>query len=100
MKTGFLIFLTALFFAACRNSTSDVIAKGEMPYLAKETSGAVHLVYGSGDSILYNYSSDKGKTFSSASVVAVLPGLAASHMRGPQIAATSNGLIITACDQK
>src|SRR6059058_3311364 len=100
MKTGFLIFLTTLFFTACRNSTRDVIAKGEMPYLAKESSGALHLVYGSGDSILYNYSSDQGKTFSSPSVVSVLPGLVASHMRGPQIAATSNGLIITACDKK
>jgi hypothetical protein len=55
-------------------------------------------VYGSGDSILYIYSTDNGKSFSSPSLIALLPELAASHMRGPQIAATSNGLVVTACN--
>jgi hypothetical protein len=69
-----------------------------MPNLSADNSGVVHLVYGSGDSILYSYSSDKGQSFSSPAVVAIVPSLAASHMRGPQIASTSNGLVVTACN--
>jgi hypothetical protein len=41
---------------------------------------------------MYSFSSDSGKTFSSSVLVSVLPKLAASHMRGPQIATTSEGL--------
>lgn len=100
MKTGLLIFLTAVAFFACRNGSmgsGNTIAKGQMPNLSTDNSGVVHLVYGNGDSILYSSSSEKGNSFSSSAVVAILPELAASHMRGPQIAATSNGLVVTAC---
>ena len=41
--------------------------------------------------------SDDGKDFTSPALVAVLPKLFASAMRGPQIAAAANGIIITAC---
>jgi hypothetical protein len=98
MKTVFLIFIIAFVFTACRNNNSDTIGAGQMPNVARDNSGNIHLAYGSGDSILYSYSPDNGKSFSSSSVVSVLPKLAASHMRGPQIAATSNGLVITACN--
>ena len=100
MKTGLLIFVTAVAFFACRNGSmgsGNTIANGQMPNLSTDNSGIVHLVYGNGDSILYSSSSDKGNSFSSPAVVAILPELAASHMRGPQIAATSNGLVVTAC---
>ncbi|HET6995953.1 MAG TPA: sialidase family protein [Chitinophagaceae bacterium] len=62
-----------------------------------DRSGNPQLVFGNGDSILYSSSADGGKTFSSSALVAVVPKLAASHMRGPQIAATANGLLVTAC---
>jgi hypothetical protein len=58
----------------------------------------IHLVYGHGDSILYVSSSDHGTTFSATELVAVVPKLAASHMRGPQIATTSTGVSIIACN--
>jgi len=103
MKSTFLIvFVSLVFLSACRDEKphvpNSVIARGQMPNVAKDNSGIIHLVYGNGDSILYCYSSDRGKTFSSGSLVAVVPKLAASHMRGPQIAATSNGLTVIACD--
>lgn len=101
MKTGFLIFIVVLVSFSCRNNDDknhDTIASGQMPNLAKDYSGNVHLVYGSGDSILYSYSSNNGKSFSSPSLIAIVPELAASHMRGPQIATTSNGLVVTACN--
>ncbi len=72
------------------------IAKGQMPSITKDKSNKIHIVYGSGDSIMYISSRD-GNSFASPSLVAVLPKLFASAMRGPQIAATVNGLIVSAC---
>ncbi len=79
-------------------STVSIIAAGQMPNMVKDKSDNFHLVYGTGDSIMYSYSADKGKTFSNSLLVSVLPKLAASHTRGPQIAATDDGLVLTACN--
>ena len=91
-----------IFLFSCQdekaNVASTTIAAGQMPNIVKDRSGNIHLVYGNGDSILYSYSSDRGKTFSTPSLISVLPKLAASHTRGPQIAATSSGLSVTACN--
>ena len=78
-------------------SSDTIIATGQMPNIAKDKSGKLHLVYGIGDSIMYLFSSDHGNTFSKPGLIARLPRLAASHTRGPQIAATNNGLVVTAC---
>ena len=109
MKSSSLFFLSLLIlFSACHNNSSNnnnsdniessVIATGQMPNAVVDKSGTIHLVFGSGDSILYSYSSDKGKTFSSPSLIAELPKLTAAHTRGPQIAATSSGIVVTACN--
>lgn len=102
-RTFFLAIAVAFAIIGCNNQASiknsdSIIAQGQMPNLSIDNSGNVHLVYGNGDSILYSYSTDNGKSFSSSSVIAILPKLAASHMRGPQIAATSKGLVVTACN--
>ena len=73
-----------------------IITKGQMPNMTRDKNNTIHIVYGSGDSIMYISSKD-GMTFTSSSLVAVLPKLMASAMRGPQIAPADNGLIITAC---
>jgi len=78
-------------------SSDTVLAPGQMPNIAKDNAGKLHLVYGTGDSIMYSFSSDHGKTFSKPQLISALPQLAASHTRGPQVAATRNGLIVTAC---
>lgn len=79
-------------------SKSDyVIANGEMPALAKDKNNNLHLVYGSGDSIMYCMSSDNGNTFSKPKLISVLPHVYAFAMRGPQIAANDKGIIVTAC---
>jgi len=81
--------------------TSEVIiGNGQMPNATNDNSGNFHIVFGSGDSIMYAASTDHGKSFSAPGLVSVLPGLAASHMRGPQIAATSNGSTIIACNKE
>ena len=82
---------------ASLQSSEAIIASGQMPAIAKNKSDKIHLVYGTGDSIMYSYSSDGGKTFSNNSLVAVLPELAASHTRGPQVSETTDGLLVTAC---
>ena len=91
---SFFIFLIA--YAQKKESNNLVIAKGQMPNIAKDKSNNIHIVYGSGDSILYISSKD-GDSFTSPVLVAVLPKLFASAMRGPQIAAAANGLVVTAC---
>lgn len=68
-----------------------------MPNLAKDITGNLHLVYGTVDSIMYSFSENKGQSFSSPSLVALLPKLVASHTRGPQMAVTHEGLLVTAC---
>jgi hypothetical protein len=96
------IFFLSLF--SCHEKIADrtdfVIAKGQIPDLAKDRNRNIHLAYGLADSIMYTSSSDNGKSFSSPEVVAVLPDLFSFAMRGPQIAATNNGLTITACTSK
>ena len=103
MKSVSILLLASLFFlSACRDKApvneSSMIASGQMPNIVRDNSGMVHLVYGHGDSILYSYSSNMGRTFANPALIAILPKLAASHTRGPQIAATSNGLAVTACN--
>lgn len=101
MKNIVLIFLAAFIFSACsqtRKGNDVVIAKGQMPNLVKDVEQNLHLVYGSGDSIMYAYSSNQGETFSNPTLISVLPELAASHTRGPQIAATTKGLTVVACN--
>lgn len=103
MKSSyFLLFSILVCAAGCSpgitNDHDSIIASGQMPNMSGSESGDIHLVFGEGDSILYSFSSDKGKTFSSPELVSVVKKLAASHMRGPQIAVTTDGVAVTACN--
>ncbi|MCW3089392.1 MAG: exo-alpha-sialidase [Ferruginibacter sp.] len=103
MKNTLLIALTLCSFFSCTEKKSYtkpdfVIANGQMPGIAKDQQKKIHLVYGSGDSIMYSYLSANDTSFSAPALVAVLPDLAASHTRGPQIACSDNGLTVTACN--
>jgi hypothetical protein len=105
MRSFFVLFTAFIvFLSSCHDENtaleSPIIAAGQMPNMVRDPAGAIHIVYGHADSILYTTSSDKGKSFSTPGLVAVLPHLAASHMRGPQIAATTSGLIVTACNSE
>ncbi|HEY7162405.1 MAG TPA: exo-alpha-sialidase [Acidobacteriota bacterium] len=71
-----------------------------MPNLATDKAGKIHVVYGKDDDIMYASSSDNGRSFSSPVAIKTLPKLADSHMRGPQISASANGLIVTACTEE
>ena len=100
MKAFLLMILCGVFMNFSSKApvkTNAIIANGQMPNVIKDKAGILHLVYGIGDSIMYLYSKDGGKSFSKGSLVSTLPKLAASHTRGPQIAVISNGLLLTAC---
>lgn len=104
MKSVILFFsVLAIVISGCKeNAAEDInafIGYGQMPNITKDKKGNLHLVYGNGDSILYSTSPDDGKHFSKPVLVANLAELAASHTRGPQIAATVDGLLITACNK-
>jgi len=101
----FLLIFIACFFISCKEKKAIakadfIIGNGQIPNIAKDKSGTIHLVYGLGDSIMYTFSSDNGQSFSSPSVVAVLPDLFSFAMRGPQIAVNNSAVIVTACTTK
>lgn len=102
MKLLPIITIAGVYIAtSCTESLenrSTILAAGQMPNIAKDSRDNLHLVYGTGDSIMYSYSSNGGKDFSSPVLVSVLSKLAASHMRGPQVAATLEGVTVTACN--
>ncbi|HWB25329.1 MAG TPA: sialidase family protein [Chitinophagaceae bacterium] len=104
MKQFFSCFILFAVLAGCTRDKEDqeistVIGKGQMPNAAKSNDGNIHLVYGSGDSILYQLSGDGGTTFSSPSLVGIIPGLYDFATRGPQIACSDSGVTIIGSDK-
>ena len=103
-RTFFCLSMLVFLITACgapdkKEEKALVIGNGQMPDIAGDTNGNIYIVYGSGDSILYASSVDGGESYSDPVVVGILPELAASHMRGPQIAMTATGISITAYDK-
>jgi hypothetical protein len=90
------LFVFSTTFSQSNEANDVIIAKGQMPNMTKDKNNTIHIVYGSGDSIMYISSKD-GKIFTTPSLVALLPKLMASSMRGPQISFSDNGLVVTAC---
>lgn len=88
-----ILFICAL--TACSEKKSQpkndfIAAKGQMPNVTIDKHNIIHLVYGSGDSILYCYSADNGNSFSKASLIVVLPHVYTFATRGAQIAAANS----------
>ncbi len=101
----FVVFLISFLLFSCNEKKKDnlpaiqTIAQGEIPNVCSDSKNVIHLTYGKGDSILYCYSSDEGKTFSSSVLVDTITKLFSFAMRGPQIAAANNTVVIIATDQ-
>ncbi|WP_240163435.1 sialidase family protein [Spirosoma taeanense] len=78
--------------------TGQTIGEGTHPAVAIDPAGKVHVVYGQGQKILYSTSAT-GESFSRPQLIDSLPGLHLGASRGPQIAATSGSVVITAIDK-
>src|ERR1700694_457901 len=103
MKQIIFLFSACMMFLNCNNKrtvdkTGSILAAGQMPNAAKDNANNLYLTYGTEDSIMYSVLKNGAESFSTPTLISVLPKLAASHSRGPQIAATSNGLVLTACN--
>ena len=90
MKTISLIALCFfIFLMACNQKKGNnnlVIAKGKMPNIVRDRNNNIHIVYGSGDSIMYISSKD-GISFTTPALIAVLlkpPGRPPECNRGPR----------------
>src|SRR3954454_21665528 len=94
MKALGLIIIACFIFSVTYTQNKEgagiIIANGQMPNIARDKSNTIHVVYGTGDSILYLSSRD-GKSFTPPVLIAGLPKLFAFAMRGPQIAVSNNG---------
>lgn len=102
MKTLAIFFFA--FWALCFSSEKKfktnkdfLIAAGQMPNTTLGRNGTIQLVYGNGDSIFYSSIKEKASAFSKPTLVSVIPHVYTFATRGPQIAATTNGLVVTAC---
>lgn len=77
---------------------SITIGAGQMPSVLQDKQRNLHVVFGRGDSLLYAFSTNQGSSYSAPVLVKIVPELAAGSMRGPQIAATRDGLVVIAAN--
>lgn len=96
------VYIACLF--ACNNNekaepATQAMAAGQVPALTKDAVNNIHVVYGSGDSIMYCCTKDKGISFSKPVLVDTLLNLVAGATRGPQISATKDGVVIIAVNK-
>ncbi|TKK69929.1 exo-alpha-sialidase [Ilyomonas limi] len=100
IKGSFFIAVLLLLIISGSAQEKTVIAAGQMPSITKDSHQNIHVVYGSGDSILYTFSNDKGASFAASQLISILPGLVDYATRGPQIAATNNGVVVIAVNKQ
>ena len=96
MKFALFVFLSVCLLKVDISPKRSVIGTGNMPTIARDGKGILHLVYGSGDSLLYVRSNNNGGSFSKPQLVDIIPGLAVNATRGPQVTVTKNGVSVLA----
>ncbi|MEO6219737.1 MAG: hypothetical protein ABIO81_04865 [Ginsengibacter sp.] len=105
MKIMGFIFLYYMLLSSCRQQSKKndasvkTIANGQMPAVAAGNRDSLNIVFGSGDSLMCVTSPNNGRSFSPAVLIDTLPYLVAFASRGPQIAATKNGLTVIAANK-
>lgn len=94
-----LLLATSLLPVACWSAAVEVLrdgaTSGSQPQVEVDTKGSLHLVFGRATSLCYTRSDD-GTHWSDATVVGTLPKLALGLRRGPRIAASPQGIVVTA----
>ena len=103
MKHYFSIFLVFVFLSlSCRDGNNGdliLVGEGQMPQGTFDEAEVLHVVYGKGDSLLHAVRTMQSRNVYRHQVIGVLPELAASHMRGPQVAVTTEGIGVIACTE-
>ncbi len=99
---SFVLFL-CIGIATHSNAVEPVrIADGQGALAPKQpqacigSDGSVHLVYGVGDKVHYSFSKDSGQSFGPQQVAFQVPNMSLGMRRGPRIAVTKNGIVVTA----
>jgi hypothetical protein len=97
----YLILLIAGFLFSSYSGAPAVnrIGEGKQPQVAVDNNGVVRVVYGSADKIFCATSADHGQTFSKPVLVAQVPNMHLGMSRGPQLASSAHGSVITAIDK-
>ncbi len=79
---------------------SSEVALPKQPQASISSDGAIHVVFGVGEDVVYCHSTDNGYTFSEPRVAFQIPNLALGMRRGPRISAVGNALIVSAIGGK
>lgn len=77
----------------------ETTIQGQQPNLSVDNKGVIRVVYGKGEGIYCITSRNGGISFSSAVLVAELPGMHLGNTRGPLIASSKNFSVIAAIDK-
>lgn len=76
--------------------TVSITKRGKQPRVAVAPDGTVHVAFGQGDAVFWATSTNSGATYSPPVKVGEIEKLMCGMRRGPQIAATSKSVVITA----
>ena len=94
MLRFFLLFSLILPFAT---QAADI--SGQQPNIGIDTKGIIRMVYGDGEKIYCQTSSNNGALFSDPVLVGEIKQMHLGHTRGPQIASSKNYTVVTAIDK-
>lgn len=97
-----LAILLSFFAIACKENKPNVavnLTSGQIPCVVTDLNNHIHIVYGTGDSIMYIESANGGQSFETPVCIDTLHNLVDFAMRGPQIAITKNGVSIVALNR-
>jgi hypothetical protein len=96
----FLLFIFFCISVTGHSALPERIIQGQQPNLSIDPKGVIRVAYGNGEKIYCLTSTNNGLSFSSAVLVAELPGMHLGHTRGPQIASSRNFSVISAMDKR
>lgn len=99
MTQLYSLFVLFLINVLSPPDTGQIIGTGRHPSVEVDSAGGIHVVFGRGSLMYYTTSAD-GNTFSQPTVVDSLAGLHLGASRGPQIAASTHSVVITAIDKE
>lgn len=96
--TVFAIALLSVFFHK-KTGEEQRLAQGRQPEMSTDDKGVVRVVFGRGDSILYNFIRPRERSASETKLIARVAQMHLGMTRGPQIASSNHFSVVTAMDK-